>query len=190
MCDEVELDSRLGDGPCSHRSFARPFVFNPLPAKSGHPGCGVCVSVCLRDTKTTSSLLHLSPTTLSVQYICTAARCVPCGLPHPQVCNHPELFEGQAERWPLQFADSSTAIDDALQPVAPVVLAGPGRPSKAPAGTTWVQVTGFRSHIQVGAGRPPGVPGFLFCSPSEMCFLVGLSQQNMLVCLVSLRCCV
>jgi hypothetical protein len=71
-------------------------------------------------------------------------------LPPKQVCNHPELFEGQAERWPLQFADSSTAVEDALQPAAPVVLAGPGRPPKAPASSTWVQVTGFRSHIQVG----------------------------------------
>jgi hypothetical protein len=73
--------------------------------------------------------------------------------PH-QVCNHPELFEGQVERWPLQFAPLTTELADALKASAPVVHAGPGRPPKIPASSTWVQVTGFRSHIQVGFCHP------------------------------------
>ena len=65
------------------------------------------------------------------------------------MCNHPELFEGQAERWPLQFSPLTTAIDDALKPAPQEVKAGPGRPPKAPAASMYIQVTGFKSHIQV-----------------------------------------
>jgi hypothetical protein len=99
------------------------------------------------------------PPVVVAPWTCMLLCCQPPAFPCPhyglQVCNHPELFEGQAERWPLQFAELTTAIDSALRPVTQVVHAGPGRPPKAPTSSTYVQVTGFRSHIQVGppAGR-------------------------------------
>jgi hypothetical protein len=81
----------------------------------------------------------------------------------PQVCNHPELFEGQAERWPLQFSPLTTAIDDALKPAPQEVKAGPGRPPKAPAASMYIQVTGFKSHIQVCLGRSGAWCNWLKC---------------------------
>ncbi|WIA28393.1 hypothetical protein OEZ86_010939 [Tetradesmus obliquus] len=85
-----------------------------------------------------------------------------------KVCNHPELMEGQAERWPFTFAASTTANNPADN--APPVSAGPGRPPKQTV-IPWVQVTGFRSHLAVvlprllynegmrcGAGGPAGGP--------------------------------
>lgn len=62
-----------------------------------------------------------------------------------QVCNHPELFEGQAERWPFTFAAITTAHNPEL--TEPPVPAGPGRPPKQRV-IPWVQVTGFSSHLQ------------------------------------------
>lgn len=140
---------------------------------------GVCASKALKP-QAASCICRPQPS----QYSTSVPLAAPRG-PHSQVCNHPELFEGQAERWPLQFADSSTAIDDALQPIAPVVLAGPGRPPKAPAGTTWVQVTGFRSHIQVSG---PLGPVFLFHSPSDVYILLGLPTSIWLPGLLEVLC--
>jgi hypothetical protein len=97
----------------------------------------------------------------------------------PQVCNHPELFEGQVERWPLQFAALTTELADALKAAAPVVHAGPGRPPKIPASSTWVQVTGFRSHIQVGfkQGSNQDPTALLICDP-------GVWSKHKLPCVV------
>eukprot|EP00878_Enallax_costatus_P024646 GHUV01026322.1.p1 GENE.GHUV01026322.1~~GHUV01026322.1.p1 ORF type:complete len:413 (+),score=173.87 GHUV01026322.1:652-1890(+) len=67
-----------------------------------------------------------------------------------KVCNHPELLEGQAERWPFTFAAITTAHNPEL--TEPPVPAGPGRPPKQRV-VPWVQVTGFSSHLQVTLPR-------------------------------------
>ncbi|WIA08331.1 hypothetical protein OEZ85_007772 [Tetradesmus obliquus] len=90
-----------------------------------------------------------------------------------KVCNHPELMEGQAERWPFTFAASTTANNPADN--APPVPAGPGRPPKQTV-VPWVQVTGFRSHLAVvlpsvwGALIPPVLspPVALVCSAAGL----------------------
>lgn len=94
---------------------------------------------------------------------------------HQQVCNHPELFEGQAERWPLTFAQRTTALSEAHEAAAaaaaPVMQALPGRQPRAPpGGPPWVQVTGFRSHVEVSSVR---VRLLGFSSGYSVCARVG-----------------
>jgi hypothetical protein len=68
-------------------------------------------------------------------------QCPNAPMPH-QVCNHPALLEGQAERWPLTFAAASNAAELAEAAAAA---------DAAQAGAAVAAVTGQRV-------RPVGAP--------------------------------